>query len=164
MYSSLLLGIAAFHCFTVSRSLWGMHGFRKPCARGCPKEDSEPAEAGQLSLASNNFRVVCTDSSSLVCRVLPHRAATAAPACHFGTAASVPTRITSPLRGGACDLEALPPAFLKAIACSLQVSVRTFDQLSQRSQRAMPSTVCIWGSGISAWSTVHLANFLEILN
>ena len=54
-------------------------------------------------------------------RVLPHREATAVPACHFGTAAFVHALITSPLRGEAVDFEATPPNFLKATACSLQV-------------------------------------------
>ena len=64
------------------------------------------------------------------CLVMSHCAVTAAPDCHFGTAVIEHTLVTSPLRGGARDLEALPYAFLKTLSCSLQSTWVSNLQLS----------------------------------
>ena len=81
----------------------------------CPREEAEPVEAGQQSLACNTFEWNAKNVVVRWCLVMPHGAVTAASACHFGTAAIEHTLVTSPLRGGGVRPRGTPFAFVKAL-------------------------------------------------
>ena len=118
---------------------------------------------------------------------VPPRRRPRCPAAVVARSRSWPTSMVTPFNGRICRRNKpyatwnagfavhLPPsggrhelsrhhlyAFLKPLSCSLQATI--FASLTQRSQRAMLSTTCPLGCGTSARSTVHIANFLGILN